>query len=169
MQRQSPISTATIILYTCIWIPFLQIKQVMAKMIRLVWCEYQYHEAGDDRVVLELDAIIFGDIKRCSSSSSRRLGEECCSICLVEYAKEDWVNQLRRCGHLFHVDCIHRCLRAVQMLQFLTLSGQAFFIRIHSFLADSATLKHAPKMRKKHAFPLASGIWESSHGHYKKE
>lgn len=104
MQSQSPISTATIILYTCIWIPFLQIKQAMLKMIRLVWCD-ECQEAGDNGVVLELDATIFSDIDRLNLG----LGEGC-SICLVEYAKEDLVYRLHRCAHLFHVHCINSWL-----------------------------------------------------------
>ncbi|GER56291.1 RING finger family protein [Striga asiatica] len=32
--------------------------------------------------------------------------EETCSICLMEFLKEDWVNKLPKCGHVFHVACM---------------------------------------------------------------
>ncbi|KAJ7954642.1 putative Ring finger protein [Quillaja saponaria] len=36
--------------------------------------------------------------------------EEICSVCLVEFDRENVVNKLSRCGHVFHENCIQRWL-----------------------------------------------------------
>ncbi|KEH44462.1 anaphase-promoting complex subunit 11 RING-H2 finger protein [Medicago truncatula] len=40
--------------------------------------------------------------------------DEICSICLVEFEREDGVSKLRRCGHVFHFNCINQWLERSQ-------------------------------------------------------
>ncbi|KDO68437.1 hypothetical protein CISIN_1g037626mg, partial [Citrus sinensis] len=80
MYSQSRLFTAAIFFFSCILIPLLETKRAIYKAMG-----YQ-PEAEDSKV------------------------EEICSICLMEFEKEDVVSRLTRCCHLFHADCIERWL-----------------------------------------------------------
>lgn len=98
---QSPFCMATIVFYTCIWIPFLQLKQALLGIMGLLMF------ASHDEPVVEsfnegyLPVTRFEELQNVDGM---------CSICLVEFEKEDVVSQLSRCGHVFHMHCIESWL-----------------------------------------------------------
>ncbi|KAL7237213.1 hypothetical protein ACSBR1_020304 [Camellia fascicularis] len=124
---QSGICTViTIFFYTCIWIPFLEIKKVVHMIIAIVFCashaDVAYQEEG--MCWADLPASRFEDLDLSSKSKSKSKSnskskkrvddddeeEEMCSVCLMEFEREDMVSQLPRCGHIFHMGCIESWL-----------------------------------------------------------
>ncbi|XP_059649954.1 RING-H2 finger protein ATL18-like [Cornus florida] len=106
-------SNVALIFYTCLWIPFLQIKLAVLGIVGFVL--YPFSERS--RIVQQngcccVPVARFEDVKKCMSGGKGGKEEEdvVCSICLVEYEKEDVVSQLPKCGHLFHMACIERWL-----------------------------------------------------------
>ncbi|KAG5626029.1 hypothetical protein H5410_011247 [Solanum commersonii] len=53
---------------------------------------------------LSLATTTFADV--CQSNVGERGVEDSCSICLMEYERENAVCELPRCKHVFHVECI---------------------------------------------------------------
>ncbi|CAI9770461.1 unnamed protein product [Fraxinus pennsylvanica] len=112
---QSHLSTATLILFTCIWIPFHQIKQALLIIFGLL--VYAFYR-GDNvhlhqepiQVVLDLPECQFQDLDLSKNGEDDRGIEEICSICLMEFENEDLVNKLPNCKHIFHIHCIEKWL-----------------------------------------------------------
>ncbi|KAI5665201.1 hypothetical protein M9H77_24524 [Catharanthus roseus] len=109
IDTRSRLSIATIIFYTCVWIPIKQIKEAILDILTSIFSAFRRHGKGNDRddsiVVVELvdlPAEKFGELPPAAGCD--------CSICLAEYESEDMVTRLPRCGHVFHVDCIRRWL-----------------------------------------------------------
>ncbi|KAK6915875.1 Zinc finger, RING-type [Dillenia turbinata] len=106
---------ATLILYTCIWNPFVQIKKALVgflgfqlKLAMMSWPLRSNDELLADGgksfcscSLNELPAEKFQDIKVLDDGRS-------CSICLTEFEDEDMVTQLSKCRHVFHLDCIQK-------------------------------------------------------------
>ncbi|PON41874.1 43kDa postsynaptic protein [Trema orientale] len=130
---QSRFCIATIVFYTCIWIPLVQLKNALLGLLSNIiffTCQQPLIESSDSVNVNAqpwLPVSRFVDLKQSqssTSSSSRRCRsrndvvcgqqevdhEETCSICLVEFEMEDVVSQLSKCGHVFHVKCIESWL-----------------------------------------------------------
>ncbi|KAK4378879.1 hypothetical protein RND71_000741 [Anisodus tanguticus] len=61
---------------------------------------------------LSLPATTFADVFRSSVGDGEV--EESCSICLMEYEKENVVCELPRCKHVFHMECIERWVERSQ-------------------------------------------------------
>ncbi|KAK9286868.1 hypothetical protein L1049_015274 [Liquidambar formosana] len=105
---QSPFCTATLILYTCIWIPFLQIKHSLLRIIGFIFRTYQ--PAVESYIhgirLADLPVARYQDLLDSSSRWGNGRVDEMCSVCLVEFEREDVVSQLSRCGHVFHTGCI---------------------------------------------------------------
>ena len=97
---------ATIVFYTCVWIPLCQLKMAIESMIGLLsgWtCQPLTTESAPWEVKLPI----------CRFKELQRRGgmeEEICSVCLAEFTGDDLVSQLYRCSHLFHVECIENWL-----------------------------------------------------------
>ena len=127
---QSRFCIATIVFYTCIWIPLLQLKKALFGLLGyIIFFTYEqaFMESSNSVNVNAqpwLPVSRFVDLKL-SQSTSRSSGcrsrndvvcdqvaddEETCSICLVEFEKEDVVSQLSKCGHVYHFRCIERWL-----------------------------------------------------------
>nr|XP_016509066.1 PREDICTED: RING-H2 finger protein ATL18-like [Nicotiana tabacum] len=109
---QSHLSVITIVFYTCLWIPFCQIQQFMQKMLDFLMY-YPYPRPVNEAAIyvptccdLKLPASRFPDVQGRSSIDGEV--EESCSICLMEYEKENVVCELPSCKHVFHMECIER-------------------------------------------------------------
>ncbi|KAJ4962666.1 hypothetical protein NE237_022605 [Protea cynaroides] len=119
---QSRINVAAIIFYTCVLIPLHQLKEALLRVCRLMSnsCEQDQHQITlepfyVDLMCLELDGINHLEDHQMDDlplpmvrfKELETKGEkEVCSVCLVEFEKEDEVTQLSRCGHVFHLCCI---------------------------------------------------------------
>lgn len=103
MVCQSHLSTAAIVFYTCIWIPCLRLKRALLRILGIISLAYD-EEFGTEP---SLPVGRFVDLQSCRDRKNEELMEEsCCSVCLVEFDKEDLVSKLPKCGHVFHFDCI---------------------------------------------------------------
>lgn len=105
MYADSHLSTFTFILYTCIWIPLHHTTRALVKIFAFFLDPHL--QLSEETSPSNLDL----PVSRYSECSSRHDGEEeTCSICLVEFEKQDSVHELRRCGHIFHVECMEKWL-----------------------------------------------------------
>lgn len=122
MDGGSGLSIATIVFYTCVWIPVKQMKQAILDLFSSIFQQLIHHGT---KIGFSCD-----DYKNSSSRSSSSVilnlvpaekfkevccsggggGGESCSICLAEYDGEDMVIRLPRCGHVFHMECINSWL-----------------------------------------------------------
>ncbi|XP_062080734.1 RING-H2 finger protein ATL18 [Humulus lupulus] len=134
---QSRFCVVTIVFYTCVWIPLLQLKKALLGLVRNIMfftCENDQPFLESNRstssshvnsavqpwlpisryVDLKLGQCGDGESPRndvvCGHDEAEKDQEEPCSICLVEFEKEDVVSQLSKCGHVFHIKCIERWL-----------------------------------------------------------
>ncbi|KAM7471011.1 hypothetical protein LguiA_009194 [Lonicera macranthoides] len=115
--NQSRISTTVIIIfYTCVWIPFCQLKRSLidiAEAIYLYVCPRNMQGKGptyqEGSCFMDLPAARFEDLN-CGGGRGGDCGlveeEEVCCVCLVEFEREDVVSQLPKCRHVFHMGCI---------------------------------------------------------------
>lgn len=116
MYAESYICTFTFIFYTCMCIPFLQTTQRIHRILSFLLNPHgqleKVHYEETQSWELDLPVSCFED----SEFSNKNIGvamdndEEVCSICLMEFEKEDLVNKLPRCGHLFHMKCMEKWL-----------------------------------------------------------
>lgn len=102
---QSRLWVVTIVFYTCILIPLMQLKKALASMV-LFSCETKgMAKEMEFPEIPSLPVARFEDLKGHNCDEEK---EEICSICLVEYEGEDAVSKLGRCGHVFHLNCIEQ-------------------------------------------------------------
>lgn len=122
MDGGSGISIATIVFYTCVWIPVKQMQQAILDLFSSMFQQLIHHgtklgfcdqknslsrPSSSSSVILDLiPAEKFNDV--CCSGGGG--GGESCSICLAEYDGEEMVIRLPRCGHVFHMECINSWL-----------------------------------------------------------
>lgn len=109
MYGQSRFSFVTIVFYICVWIPFLQIKQVLLMIFGFTFCTF-HHDPTCIQDDFPLPVAMFGDL---ASRDGSRI-DETCPICLVDFEREDAVTQLSLCGHIFHMGCIQGWLDRYQ-------------------------------------------------------
>ncbi|RYQ93338.1 hypothetical protein Ahy_B09g099610 [Arachis hypogaea] len=109
---QSRLWIVTILLYTCILIPLMQLKKALfgcymaffsCNTIKGMSKEIQFPE------ISSLPVARFQDLQ-----CLREDDDETCSICLVEFEDEDAVSKLRRCNHIFHLNCIQQWIERNQ-------------------------------------------------------
>ncbi|KAH7853057.1 hypothetical protein Vadar_032708 [Vaccinium darrowii] len=123
--HESSLWTLMLIFYTCIWIPFLQIKIALQEIlgISMVYKFFRPRDVvcHDEGIMWLADLTVsrFEDLdypKKTSNNNDNRVDDDCvhgdlmCSVCLVEFEREDTVSQLPRCGHVFHEECIQSWL-----------------------------------------------------------
>ena len=134
--------TAVLIFYTCVWIPYLQLKRALLMMLGFVFPLYQ-EEENWQVINVCLPVARFEDLKLSNSSRSGSTNgevEEVCSICLVELEKEDLVSQLQKCGHVFHMKCIEKWLDRDQFT--CPLCRSFLFANVNSSHAKRGTTPH---------------------------
>ncbi|KAK7270070.1 hypothetical protein RIF29_22959 [Crotalaria pallida] len=123
MVCQSRMWIVTIVFYTCILIPLMQLKKALASILfgfMFLFCDSKgYMSSKEDEFpqIPSLPVARYEDL-RCHSCDGgdemRKIEEEVCSICLLEFEGEDAVSKLKRCGHVFHVNCIEQWLEGCQ-------------------------------------------------------
>lgn len=109
---QSRLWMITIFFYTCIWIPFIEFKKALLRIVSIVFKneqglvdeEYQSFLNIDEQPCLD-PVVRFVDLKA-------KMEENTCSICLVDFGKQDLVSKLSKCEHVFHMDCIENWLNS---------------------------------------------------------
>lgn len=106
LYAETPISTLALILYTCMYIPFLHIAQAFSRLLSFILHPHQYPESTSFQCELDLPVSRIRDVAVLRCEKGR--GGETCSICLMDFKGEDLVNRLPNCGHLFHVECIEK-------------------------------------------------------------
>ncbi|GER52919.1 RING/U-box superfamily protein [Striga asiatica] len=125
---ESHLCTFTLILYTCIWIPFIQTAQSILTIFTFFINNPNHHHLENTHFQeqeappaheLNLQVSCFQDLEEFSiGNRGESIGydenEELCSICLTVFEKEDLVNKLPRCGHVFHVGCMEKWLERCQ-------------------------------------------------------
>lgn len=108
---QSHLSTAAIVFCTCIWIPFLQLKRAVLRILGIVFLACNEQAVANSYSKQFLPVCRFVDLRSCRNTSLMNSGEEddeSCSICLVEFDKEDAVSKVSKCEHIYHMECIDR-------------------------------------------------------------
>ncbi|KAL3850890.1 hypothetical protein ACJIZ3_012772 [Penstemon smallii] len=115
MYAKSHLCTFTLIIYTYIWIPFLEITQSILRVLEYLWNPHQLPEIDchfqGTPCQQDLPVSCFKDLDLSSKNGTMDNNEEeMCSICLMEFEKEDFVNKLPRCGHVFHMECMEKWL-----------------------------------------------------------
>ncbi|KAI4313136.1 hypothetical protein L6164_026143 [Bauhinia variegata] len=114
MVCQSRMWVATIVFYTCIWIPLQQLKSILQRLVGFIFF-FSYDSTGRAMAMELLEAPLlpatrYQDLLSHSCVGEEGKVEETCSICLVEFEGEDAVSKFGRCGHVFHLNCIQRWL-----------------------------------------------------------
>ncbi|KAH6777388.1 RING/U-box superfamily protein [Perilla frutescens var. hirtella] len=107
MYAESHVSSITFIFCSCIWIPLLRATQSFLRI--LAFLLNPHHQLPQDSPSCNLDLPVtpFHDLQ-CINGHAEE--DDMCSICLVEFHKQDLVNKLGRCGHTFHVECMDKWL-----------------------------------------------------------
>ncbi|KAJ1436370.1 Zinc finger, RING-type [Sesbania bispinosa] len=107
----------TIVFYTCVLIPLMQLKRALSSMFGLILMVFFSYDSKGITKEMEFPEIPslpvarFEDLRSQSSvGEDEQREEEICSICLVEFEGEDAVSKLGRCGHVFHINCIDQWL-----------------------------------------------------------
>jgi len=128
---QSRLWIVTIVLYTCVFIPLKQLKMSLANIFSLIlmfFFSYESKFVAKEMVFPEipsLPAVRFEDL-----DGDEDYEDEICSICLVEFEREDGVSKLRRCGHVFHFNCIEQWLERSQFS--CPLCRSSLFSELHT-------------------------------------
>lgn len=102
---RGPMCMATIVFFTCVWIPLRQLKTTIESMLGvLLGRTYQPLTMESPPFEVKLPVCRFEELQRGGGL------EDICSVCLAEFTGEDLVSQLHRCSHLFHLECIENWL-----------------------------------------------------------
>ncbi|GFQ01145.1 E3 ubiquitin-protein ligase rha1b [Phtheirospermum japonicum] len=112
---ETHLSTLAFTFYACVWIPFLHITQTALRFLTFLLDPHHQPETShsEENPDWELDLPItqFQDSELSDENGGENIdGEEMCSICLMKFLKEDFVNKLPKCGHVFHVGCLEKWL-----------------------------------------------------------
>ncbi|XP_021297590.1 RING-H2 finger protein ATL18 [Herrania umbratica] len=153
MCSHSRLCTAALIFYTCIWIPFLQLKRDLLRLLGFAFPWYGAEESCQVNVCLPVARFEDFKLSNCSRGRTADNGEveEVCSICLVEFEKEDVVSQLHKCRHVFHMNCIEKWLDHDQFTCPLC----------RSFLFDNVNSSHAKCGTPPHTASHLISSWPS--------
>ncbi|KAJ9553736.1 hypothetical protein OSB04_017781, partial [Centaurea solstitialis] len=99
-----------IFFYLCILLPILRIRHDLLDFVFYVFRNDYYYNADPRLRFVDLPIIRFGDLRY------RRHGsvDDMCLMCSRDYDHDHVVCQLRRCGHVFHSDCVAELLQTEQ-------------------------------------------------------
>ena len=103
---RGPTCVATIVFFTCVWIPLCQLKTFLESMIGIL-SGRTYQQLTMELLPCEVKLPV------CRFKEPHRGGgseEDICSVCLAGFTGEDLVSQLHRCSHIFHYECIENWL-----------------------------------------------------------
>lgn len=103
---QSRLCMASVAFYIFIVIPLLQLKRGLDRILGFL-----LFKNADEGFVEELAAYL--SVSRFEELEEAEEGM--CSICLMEFEKDDAVSRLCRCGHVFHMDCMEKWLDCCQL------------------------------------------------------
>lgn len=113
---QSRLWVVTIVFYTCVMIPLMQLKRALGDMFGLIIVVFSSCDGkgimGREMEFPEIPSLPVARFEDLRGDGERE--EEICSICLVEFEGEDAVSKLGRCGHVFHFNCIEQWLERNQ-------------------------------------------------------
>ncbi|XP_021773494.1 RING-H2 finger protein ATL79-like [Chenopodium quinoa] len=132
---------ATLVFYTCIYIPYSQAKQALLSILGFFFCLHQHTLECSDRspgvdsmetCSIDLPMSQYRDLKINGCTSEVIIDGDCddeaCSVCLVEFESEDFVSKLSKCGHVFHMACIEKW---VERNQFTCPLCRSSFLNVH--------------------------------------
>ena len=118
---ESKLCVATLVFYTCFYFPLLQIKHALYTILGFFLCLQQQQpdlERSDGSLVIDSWEMCSIDLpmsryrELINTSKDEGVDGDCdelsCSVCLVEFEDEDFVSQLSKCGHIFHMVCIEK-------------------------------------------------------------
>lgn len=134
---ESNLCMATLVFYTCIYIPYSQTKEALLSIIGFFFCLHQHSlECSDRSMVAESTETYSIDLPMSRYQESRSnevirdgdCGDEACSVCLVEFESDDFVSKLSKCGHVFHGACIEKW---VERNQFTCPLCRSSFLKMH--------------------------------------
>lgn len=113
LYANSRFCTITLTVYTYIFIAFLQILHSILSVLSYLSNPHQLpgnygSQENSTCGELNLPVSVYSDIKEETQDGDEE--EEMCSICLMEFEDEDFVNKLPRCGHVFHGECMDKWL-----------------------------------------------------------
>ncbi|KAI4375435.1 hypothetical protein MLD38_013300 [Melastoma candidum] len=103
---QSPVSVALLIFYTCLLLPYRELKHAVSRILGSVldpFCPRASATPYQPYTSLELPASTFRELH---GGGHDQHGENSCAICLEGFEGDDMVSGLSRCGHVFHRHCI---------------------------------------------------------------
>ncbi|KAL3614977.1 hypothetical protein CASFOL_040638 [Castilleja foliolosa] len=110
---ETHLSILAFIFYAFIWIPFLHITQTALRFLTFLLDPHHQPESthSEENPVWELDLRVTQIQDSNGQNGGEKMdGEDMCSICLIKFLKEDFVNELPKCGHVFHVGCLEKWL-----------------------------------------------------------
>ncbi|KAK6919649.1 Zinc finger, RING-type [Dillenia turbinata] len=122
--RDSYFEILILILYFCIWVPLLLIKEAFLSTVGFssnASCNHSIESArkNETNKLMLLQVLKFQDSKLSSSNDG---DSENCSICMVEFRMEDEVSQLPKCDHAFH----HHLMYFIITVAFSLVEGNPF-------------------------------------------
>ncbi|KAE9618568.1 putative transcription factor C2H2 family [Lupinus albus] len=111
MVCQSRIWIVTIVFYTCILIPLMKLKRAFTSMFLFYDIKCISNETEFAKIPT-LPVARYENLRNncCEGGNENRMKDEICCICLVLFVGEDSVSKLKRCGHVFHINCIQQWL-----------------------------------------------------------
>ncbi|KZV16142.1 RING/U-box superfamily protein [Dorcoceras hygrometricum] len=110
----------TFILFSCIWIPVLRVTQPLLRLFSFLLYPHDppkntiFQETASWELDLPVSRFQGSGFCRKNGRETISEHEQMCSICLMEFEKDDLVNELPGCGHVFHVDCMEKWLDRFQ-------------------------------------------------------
>ncbi|KAL5707340.1 RING-type E3 ubiquitin transferase [Ranunculus cassubicifolius] len=109
---QSRLYVVTVVFYTCVYIPYQQMKR---SLLAVVMCliqpmECHSHNAEglnfrEDISLVRFEELLMQQCREEKNGGERAVDEQC-SVCLVCFEREEEVSQLSGCCHVFHSSCI---------------------------------------------------------------
>ncbi|KAI3466550.1 hypothetical protein Pfo_023213 [Paulownia fortunei] len=119
LYAETHLSKFAFILYACIWTPFLRVTQAAVRFFTFLLDPHHQpvnsHFEENPEWELDLPVSQFQDLELSNKNGGEAIdSEEMCSICLMEFEKQDLVNKLPRCGHVFHMGCLEKWLDRCQ-------------------------------------------------------
>ncbi|CAI9270770.1 unnamed protein product [Lactuca saligna] len=109
-------STTTLVFIICIWVPFVQAKNMFFAILSTMMLMFNlndHHDRDEDlwNIVSNtytLSALRFRNVVVADNRAAMRVVNDTCTICLAKFRDTDTVSQINRCRHVFHTCCMAR-------------------------------------------------------------